>query len=306
MQLKTITSKAAQEGPHLLITGGVHGDEFEPMAALRRLAGPELPPLQRGQLTLVPVVNEPAFLRGHRTGDDELDLARTCPGDPHGSVTEQIAHQLSELIQRADYYIDLHTGGTTLQVLPLAGYVLHPQQDILDQQRAMAQAFNLPIIWGTDHRLPGRSLSVARDCGVPAIYTEYLGGGQSDPAGVDAYVQGCLNVMGSLGMIDHEQPPSKVCHVVEDPREHSGHMQICHRSPMTGFFQPTIQLGDHITAGMPLGTVCDLVGERRETVLAEQTGLVIVLKTFPRVSEDEALAVILETDLELDAPDSAS
>ena len=72
MQLKTITSKAAQEGPHLLITGGVHGDEFEPMAALRRLAGPELPPLQRGQLTLVPVVNEPAFLRGHRTGDDVL------------------------------------------------------------------------------------------------------------------------------------------------------------------------------------------------------------------------------------------
>jgi predicted deacylase len=112
--------------------------------------------------------------------------------------------------------------------------------------------------------------------------------------------------MGSLGMIDHEQPPSKVCHVVEDPREHSGHMQICHRSPMTGYFQPTIQLGDPITAGKPLGIVCDLVGERRETVLAEQTGLVIVLKTFPRVLEDEALAVILETDLELDSPGSAS
>lgn len=24
-------------GPHLLIAGGVHGDEFEPMAAIRRL-----------------------------------------------------------------------------------------------------------------------------------------------------------------------------------------------------------------------------------------------------------------------------
>jgi hypothetical protein len=27
-----------QSGPHVLITGGVHGDEFEPMAAVRRLA----------------------------------------------------------------------------------------------------------------------------------------------------------------------------------------------------------------------------------------------------------------------------
>ena len=305
MQLKTITSKAAQEGPHLLITGGVHGDEFEPMAAVRRLAGPELPPLQRGQLTLVPVVNEPAFLRGHRTGDDELDLARTCPGDLNGSITEQIAHQLSELIRQADYYIDLHTGGTAMQVLPLAGYVLHPEPGILDQQRAMARAFNLPIIWGTDGRLPGRSLSVARDCGVPAIYTEYLGGGQSDPAGVEAYVQGCLNVMGSLAMIEHQQPPSNVCHVVEDPRENSGHMQICHPAPMTGYFEPAVNLGDQINQGMLLGTISDPGGERQETMLAEKTGLVIVLKTFPRVVEDEALAVILETDLELDSPGSA-
>jgi len=305
MQLKTITSKAAQEGPHLLITGGVHGDEFEPMAAVRRLAGPELPPLQRGQLTLVPVVNEPAFLRGHRTGDDELDLARTCPGDLNGSITEQIAHQLSELIRQADYYIDLHTGGTAMQVLPLAGYVLHPEPGILDQQRAMARAFNLPIIWGTDGRLPGRSLSVARDCGVPAIYTEYLGGGQSDPAGVEAYVQGCLNVMGSLAMIEHQQPPSNVCHVVEDPRENSGHMQICHPAPMTGYFEPAVNLGDQINQGMLLGTISDPGGEKQETILAEKTGLVIVLKTFPRVVEDEALAVILETDLELDSPGSA-
>ena len=306
MQLKTITSKAAQEGPHLLITGGVHGDEFEPMAAVRRLAGPELPPLQRGQLTLVPVVNEPAFLRGHRTGDDELDLARTCPGDLNGSITEQIAHQLSELIRQADYYIDLHTGGTAMQVLPLAGYGLHPDQEILNRQRATARAFNLPIIWGTDGRLPGRSLSVARACGVPAIYTEYLGGGQSDPAGVEAYVQGCLNVMGSLAMIEHEQPPSNVCHVVEDPRENSGHMQICHPAPMAGYFEPAVNLGDQINQGMVLGTISDPGGERQETMLAEKTGLVIVLKTFPRVLEGEALAVIMETDLELNAPGSAS
>src|SRR3954452_23007149 len=82
------------DGPHVLITGGVHGDEFEPMAAVRRLAdalrGREL----RGRVTLGPVVNEPAFRLGLRSGDDGLDLARVCPGRPDGSITEQVAHAL--------------------------------------------------------------------------------------------------------------------------------------------------------------------------------------------------------------------
>ena len=45
----------------------------------------------------------------------------------------------------------------------------------------MARAFNLPLIWGTDASLEGRSLSVARDAAVPAIYAEYLGGGVFSP-----------------------------------------------------------------------------------------------------------------------------
>ena len=61
--------KFGLEGKHVLITGGVHGDEFEPMAAIRQL--PDLLQLQPhcGRVTLVPVVNESAFRRGNRVGD---------------------------------------------------------------------------------------------------------------------------------------------------------------------------------------------------------------------------------------------
>ena len=192
-----------EPGPHVLITGGVHGDEFEPMAAVRRLIARfrESPP-PRGSVTLVPVVNEPAFRRGSRVAEDGLDLARTCPGRADGSVTERIAHELSELIRAADYYIDLHTGGTRLRVLPLVGYTLHPDPAVLAAQRRMARAFGLPVVWGTDPSLEGRSLSVARDAKVPAIYAEYHGGGGCDPAGVEAYVAGCLRVLADVGVID--------------------------------------------------------------------------------------------------------
>ena len=294
--LATMEIVGEHPGPHLLITGGVHGDEFEPMAAVRQLARELRPEELRGRVTLVPVVNEPAFRLGHRCGEDGLDLARTCPGEADGSVTEQIAFELSQLIRSADFYIDLHTGGTRLTVLPLTGYVLHPDASVLEQQRRMARAFGLPLIWGTDPNLPGRSLSVARDANIPAIYAEYLGGGRFDPAGVAAYVRGCRNVMAEFGMLD-ETPvhPVSVPQVVEDSRPGSGHMQVNHPAPCEGFFEPAVALGQKVEQGDVLGSICDLFGRQTEVIRSRYSGMVIVLHTFPRVEAGVSVAVVLET-----------
>ncbi len=286
-----------EPGSRVLVTGGVHGDEFEPMAAVRRLIALfRTHPLLRGSVTLVPVVNEPAFRRGSRVAEDGLDLARTCPGRADGSVTERIAHELSALIRAADYYIDLHTGGTRLRVLPLVGYTLHPDAAILDAQRRMARAFGLPVVWGTDPNLEGRSLSVARDAKVPAIYAEYHGGGSCDPAGVEAYVGGCLRVFAGVGMIDGAPPVPAVSQlVVEDPRPGSGHMQVNHPAPCEGFFEPLVTLGQGVREGDALGTVTNPLGDRAETIRAAYAGVVIVLHTFARIDAGTSVAVVLPT-----------
>jgi predicted deacylase len=301
VEIRRLQLIGQEDGPHLLITGGVHGDEFEPMRAIRQLAGQINADSLQGRLTLVPVANEAAFLRGERTAEDKLDLARTCPGNPGGSITERTAHALSELIRTADFYIDLHTGGRIMSVWPLVGYKLVPDDKVLEDQRKMARAFNLPVVWGTDYRLQGRTLSVARDANIPAIYAEYLGSGLCDAAGVDAYVEGCLNVMAELKMLDrrpaHQPVASRIRYEVEDHRENAGHMQIRNPSPQTGFFQPAVQLGQTISVGAVLGEVSDVLGERRTTVRSQEGGVVIVLRTFSRVLKGDALAVILETDL---------
>lgn len=297
--LRQYDFQAGSGGPHLLITGGVHGDEFEPIAAIRRLI--DLFSRQsadvagfKGRLTLVPIVNESAFLRGHRCGDDGLDLARTCPGRPDGSITEQTAFALSELIRKVDYYIDLHTGGTELSVYPLAGYVMHADPATLGVQRRMAKAFNLPLIWGTAANLNGRSLSVARDANVPAIYCEYLGSATCDRAGIESYFTGCLNVMAELGMLDRPCPVSRVERVVENPEPDQGHMQICNPSPLTGYFDPRVKLGDMVAAGDVMGTVYPLEGGEPREIVSTQAGQVIVLRTFPRVKQGESVGVVME------------
>lgn len=294
IELKTKTIAGANEGPRLLITGGVHGDEFEPMTALRRIVKAIDPADLKGTLQIVPVVNESAFARRHRCGDDELDLARTCPGNPEGSITEQTAHALTRLIQDADFYIDLHTGGSTMSVYPLAGYMLHPDAGTLAVQRRMARAFNLPLIWGTDASLNGRSMSAARDANVPAIYTEYHGAGRCEQAGVEACVHGCLNVMSELGMIERKFSPTRGALIVEDTRPGSGHMQVQNPSPGAGFFESAVELGSVIGEGELLGIVTDPLGDAPLEVRSRQKGMVIVLRTLPRVERDDALAVVLQ------------
>ena len=294
MELKALEIHGHRPGPKLLITAGVHGDEFEPMAAVRRLMTEIDTQLLRGKLTLVPVVNESAFRLGRRTGEDGKDLARTCPGREDGSLTEQVAFALSQLIRSADFYIDLHTGGTSYTVLPLSGYTLHAEPNVLAVQRRMAQVFGLDVVWGTDPNLEGRSLSVARDANVPAIYCEYLGGGRCEPAGVNAYVRGCRNVMMELGMLDGSpvipQPPL----IVEDHRPGAGHMQINHPSPSEGYFEPAVTLGQRVRVGDLLGTVCDMLGQHVERIESGYTGVVIVLHTFPTVAKDDSVAVVME------------
>lgn len=284
----------AGDGPHLLIAAGVHGDEYEGMVAIRELIATLDPTQLRGRLTLVPVVNESAFALRARTGEDGLDLARTCPGRSDGSITERVAHDLSNRINEADYYIDLHTGGSIMQVDPLVGYNLVSDLSILDTQRRMAHAFGLPVIWGTSAELDGRSLSVARDAGVPAIYVEYLGGGLCSDIGVKFCREGCLNVMAELGMIDSRPaaPPPEV--EVEDPRPESGHMQVCHPSPAEGYFEASVQLGQSVEKDQPLGQVLDPLGTSPHPISADRSGRLIVLRSCPAVKEGDTLAVILE------------
>jgi predicted deacylase len=297
--VRRVTGRA--DGPRLLLLAGVHGDEYEPMEAVRRLAATLATLAFRGSVTLVPVANPTAFASGSRTGSDGLDMARSFPGAADGSPTRHAAQAVTHELEHADFLIDLHTGGRVLRVLPMTGYMLHPDSRILATQQRMARSFGLPVIWGTSPALEGRSLSAARDLGVPAIYAEHGGGGGCDPRAVDDYVRGCLNVMRELEMIavgSHADAdparPAVPPLVVEDPRPGSGHLQASHPAPAAGFFTPRVPLGAWVRAGDPLGSICDPLGEQVHHVLAQTAGLVLVMRAEPSVRAGDALAVILE------------
>lgn len=282
-----------KKGPRLLLLAGIHGDECEPMLALAQMRLQIDAAHLRGRVTLIPVANESAFARGSRVGEDGLDLARTFPGKSDGSITERLAAELTAEIHDTDFFVDLHTGGNRVNILPMTGFMLHADRRVLEIQRQMAESFNLPIVWGTSPALEGRSLSAARDAHVPAIYAEYGGGGRFRAEAVSDYITGCLNVMSSLGMIEPSHSPPRVKHRMDDLDSDSGNLQLGHIATADGVFVPKVDLGDQVIVGQEIGRIVDLFTGAEKIVRAEGAGTVLMRHELPKVVRGCALCVLI-------------
>lgn len=279
------TIMGAQLGPRVVVTAGVHGDEFEGVRAVAELSR-ELNVAQlRGTLVLVPVVNGPAFNVGQRISPlDGVNLNRVCPGNPHGTLSERLAHTLfTEVIDGADALVDLHSGGTRYLFQPQAGFYAG-NGTLGAQSFALAQAFGLDLLW----QLPGRQgvcSYAALQQGIPAIGIEIGGNGRCEPAHVALAKRGVQGVLTYLGMLDSvPQPPTA-------QRVWRGDFELC---PVSGLFEPAVTLNQEVRTGDLLYCVRDLHGTEIHTQYATHDGLVSAIRIFAAIQAGEWDVAVLE------------
>ena len=278
----------ATGGPTLLVLGAVHGDEYEGVETIpevfRRVASDGL----RGALVMVPICNVPAYESVLRSSPiDGLNLARVFPGDPNGTITQRIAYWIAQkLIKPADFVIDLHSGGVTAEIPSLIGFT-HSDDELGRRSRAGALAFGASVIWEHPPPMPpGRTLSAATDFGVPAVYTEAVGGGYAHPSDVSCFTTGVINVMKHLDMLDgHPQLRPVTHHLSGD-----GNMDSVISTPVAGYFRSDVALLDEVSAGQRLGAVRDPFGEIVAEITTENAGVVIMLRRIHRVHVGDNLA----------------
>lgn len=291
--LPAVVLRGATAGPTLLVSAGVHGDEFEGMVALQTLTAQLAPAQLRGTLIAVPVVNMPAYEAGLRVNpEDRQDLARVFPGDRHGTVTQQIAHVFTEqFIRHADFYCDLHSAGQYYAIEPWVGYQLKPE--LLPRQREAAALFGLPTVWGTPY-LPGRTLSAAAQYNVPSLYVEVTGEGRCRDDDVAALIHGVQQLLAWLGITTGPPRPHQPLRVVEDDRPDAGYLQGQLQATCDGLFRPAVTLGQQVTQGGVFGRIVSPTGETLATAAAPASGRVVFLRTFPRVVAGDPLGTVME------------
>jgi predicted deacylase len=272
----------------LVVTAGVHGDEFEGIRTILDLYAALDPASLSGTLIAVPVANPPAFWNGSRTSPlDNANLARTFPGNEHGSPSQVIAFHLGQsIIAHADFYVDLHSAGVKLLMPSMVGYDANDPRSY-----EAALAFGPPVIWGHPTMKPGRTLSFAGSRGIPWLYTEARGAGRIDPGDLLIFKRGILNLMRHLQILPGSPTPSPVQHRLFG----DGDIDSSISSKWPGFLVPSVQLLECVKAGQELGYTVDLHGQLIESFRCPRDGVVALIHVFPMLKPGES--VFLVTDL---------
>ena len=278
-------------GPTMLFTGANHGDEYEGPVALWDLTHTIDANAISGRVIVVPGMNYPAFMAGKRTSPiDGGNMNRVFPGDPSGTITEKIADYFQRtLLPLADYVIDFHSGGKTMEFLPFC--CAHVLEDKEQQSRCVAamQAFNAPhSMMLLEIDADSMYDTAAENMGKTFISTELGGGGTTTARTVGIAKKGIRNILRHAGISEGElevdetlnlDMPDKSCYVF---------------SESNGLLEPCVDLGARVKAG-------DLIGRVHNV---ERTGLapteyhakidgVIAGKHFPgKIAMGDFLSVV--------------
>jgi len=287
------------DGPTVLLTGGNHGDEYEGPVALSKLAGSLKAADVTGRVIVVPFMNYPAFRAGRRTSPiDAGNLNRSFPGRPDGTVTEKIADYFQRyLLPMADYVLDIHAGGRTLDFVPFAAiHVLADHDQEARCERAM-RAFGAPYSMRMlELDSVGLFDSAVEEAGKVFVSTELGGGGTSTAASVAIAGRGVRGFLAHAGVIARAEKASegaapRTTTLLDMPdgdcfttSEHHGLLEMCR------------DLGEMIEPGDVLARIHDVTrtGAAPVEYVAKRAGL-LAARHFPGlVQAGDTVAVVAD------------
>lgn len=279
------------DGPTLVISAGVHGDEYEGQIAVANLARELDAADVRGRLILLPMVNFPAAEAGCRVSPlDDGNLNRLYPGDPKGTPSEMIAHYHEEVIlPLADYAVDLHSGGSSLIYPPtlLCGPAHSPQEEA--GLATLSQAFDLPYTWvftggGGRSSTARTAMGAANRKGVINVMAELGGAGCVMPDVLHQTERGLRRILHALGML-HDYTPDTACGT------RALHALGSIYADGSGVFEPLRTISEDVTEGETVALIHhpETPGQAPDAVISPYGGLVLAMRSMAQVRRGDAL-----------------
>ena len=247
-----ITVAKNGKGPTILFTGANHGDEYEGPVALFDLANQIKAEDISGRVIIIPGMNYPAFQAGKRTSPiDGGNMNRVFPGNPEGTFTEKIADYFSRtLLPLADYVLDFHSGGKTLDFLPFC--CAHVLENKKQQAKCIAalKAFNAPhSVMLLEIDATNMYDTAAENMGKVFISTELAGGGTTSAYTVAIAKKGIRNILRHAGITKGEMEVDETLNL-DMPDER------CYVfSETSGLVEHCVDLGDEVKKGQLVAKV---------------------------------------------------
>jgi predicted deacylase len=211
------------------------------------------------------------------------DLNRYFPGDPAGNLAHRVAHTIfTEVVQHAQYGIDLHTAGAGRTNLA------HIRGDLEnDTIRRMAKAFGTEIIMH-QAALGGTLRAAATRAGIPTVILEAGETFRFQRAMVSRGVVGVRNVLADLGMIEQK---------VQEPRfQVIVKVSEWIRAERGGILDIRVRPGDLLHEGGEVAVISTPFGKEVTNLKSPLTGLVIGITTIPLVQPGDPICHIAKLE----------
>ncbi len=304
VDIPVILINGVEKGKLLYVGAGIHGDELTGID-ICRLLSKEVDPLQlKGSIVILPILNPLGFrIRERNNVFDMLydNIELVFPGTLEGSPSQILAYHLyHDVISKADFVMDLHTGPSGGTCVPYAIPPPETGNGCGDISLEAAKVFGADIVlidsrwWedGPDIIRPkdytGKILAktlpvVCAEDGIPGICVELGEGNRLDDYYVQWGLTGVKNVMKHLGMIKgsiQKQGKNLVCN------------QRFHVRPKRGgLLHIAVKLGDQVKKGDLLAKVITPLDES-EDLIAPVSGIVMrIQKVATVVPGDRAVSI---------------
>lgn len=283
------------EGPTAILMAGNHGDEYEGPITLGEIIRDLDPGAISGRLIILPALNLPAVVAGRRTSPvDGLNLNRTFPGDPIGSITQQITAYVSDFIYPlGNAMLDLHSGGSSLDILPSAIVEPAPTAEHRRRNIEAVRAFDAPLTVVIDNLGdPRTSTATSVRAGLTTVGTEMAGRGTVSPLALDICRRGVRNVLAHLGILEpgpENEPRHRDQPLLRIPGP-EGYVF----ADSDGVFESEHQLGTMVRAGQVAGRVHHLRQPWRtpDTLYYQADGMLYGRRQPGRVVPGNCCAVV--------------
>ncbi len=248
--------EGAAAGPTLGLFSTSHGDEAYAVLVIREVLRRLDPAKLKGRVLAIPIGNPVAFESFTRTtgqgmNTDKNNMNRVFPGAAEGWLTEQMAHVVStRFVSQLDYLLDFHCGGSETAI----DYVLTHAGggDVGERSRELSRAFGTDILFehaAAVHHDTLTDYAIGR--GIPSVIVESGGSPMAkDPSYLEKYVQGVLNVMIEVGMLEGE--------MVLPEQQYLMRRRVLVRPANGGLFIPEVgfeRLGKSVKGGTVLARV---------------------------------------------------
>ena len=269
-QLPATILHGEQPGKTVLITAGIHAEEYVGIQSALELS--EMLKVQKiaGTVVIVKVVNRKAIevRSGSESHEDGKNLNRVFPGDREGTWSERLAYAIEkELLSIADYYIDLHSGDSYEQLTPYVYYAGAAAKEVVEQSREMAQQADVPYMVGSNVAMGG-CYNYAASLGIPSILLErgQMGGWTKEES--HSTRRDVRNILCHLGIYQGEKDYRNYYPLeVKD---------LCYQAANEqGLWYPCKKPGDMIQQGDILGVIKDYEGKILEVCKAEYGGVIL-------------------------------